>query len=259
MNYFLHFERFKDENLYLIGVANELNDKIKLFNVVDYNNDLLTLSEDLLNYVSNNKSNNANLYLHNYRDDLKLINNFIRKISQFIIKGDDEGKGEQKGNNSNFTTINLIDSKELLNVELKDFDEAYNLDIKNDIVINSDYYTYENNNAVVDVKEYTSGLNTNISTQIETYFIETRNQLKQQVDLTTQPITYVALPKATPPPTYTNIPQADEDFIIQKQNVEIALSTDNNALTLNPTSLIIESTKLNCLLLKKGLKTNNLI
>jgi len=256
-NYYLHFERFSDGSLLHIGVCND-NEEIKIFDVTEYDDNLLSLSEQLLLYVSKNRTENANLYLHNYRDDLRLINKFIRRIERFIIKGDDEGVGQEQGNNSDFTTINLIDSREIINKDLSEFDEEFNLPIKNDIVVNRNYFTKENINKSVPVSDYVVGLPQNEIQSFDTYVSEKQEELKQNVDLTIpvslpQNIENLNLPIINPIQQNVQIEPTNE-FKILAENVNLAKEAGSDNFKINPTNLIVESTYTNTLLLSKGLK-----
>jgi len=253
-NYYLHFERFNDGSLLHIGTCND-QEEVKIFDVTAYNN-LLALSEALLLYVSKNRTQNATLYLHNYRDDLRIINKFIRRISQFIIKGNDEGD-PNNGNSSNFTTINLIDSKGIINKELSEFDEEFNLDIKNDIVVNRDYFTQENINKSVPVSDYTTGLSQTEIQSFDTYVAEKQTELKQSVDLTVpvsppQNIENFNIPILNP--IEQNVEnEATNELKILQENVNLVQDAGSDNFKINPTNLIVESTYTNTLLLKKGL------
>ncbi len=249
-NYYLHFERFKDGSLLHIGVCDD-KEQVKIFDSTKYNN-LLELSEDLLLYVSKNRTQDANLYLHNYKDDLRLMNKFLRKIEQFIIKADDNSD-KNNGNNSGFTTINLIDSREIVNKDLKDFDEEFKLEIKNDIIINNNFFTQENYNKSVSLTDYTNGLNETEINNLSTYVDNTQTAIKNTIDLS--PIilpTNITFPTITLP-TITDDPIEDDLYIIQ-ENVNLALQPNDDNLKMNPTNLIIESTYINTKILKMGLE-----
>jgi hypothetical protein len=248
--YYLHFERFNDNSLLHVGVCDE-DEKIKIFDVVQYENNLLQLSEDLLLYVSKNRTQNANLYFHNYKDDLRLMNKFLRKIQRFIIKADDNG-GQDNGNNSGFTTINLIDSREIINKDLKDFDEEFDLDVKNESVVNQSFFTQDNYNKSVPISEYTSGLSQTEIKSFDTFIEEKQEDIKNSIDLITPP-PVVDETQLTITPLPINIPtnEVEPQFYIIKENLLLAATSDN--FTFNPTNILIESTSTNTLLLKKGL------
>lgn len=250
--YYLHFERFNDDSLLHVGVCDD-EEKIKIFDVVQYENNLLQLSEDLLLYVSKNRTQNANLYFHNYKDDLRLMNKFLRKIERFIIKADDNG-GQDNGNNSGFTTINLIDSREIINKDLKDFDEEFNLDIKNDIVVNKTFFTQESYNKSVPISEYTTGLTQIEIKSFDTYVEEKQTEITNSIDLTTPPpvIDETQL-TITPLPTNIPIEEPPSQFFIVKENLLLVEDTSSNNFKFNPTNLLIDSTYTNVLVLKRGL------
>lgn len=252
-NFYLHFERYNDDSLLHVGVSDD-EEKIKIFDVVKYNNNLLQLSEDLLLYVSKNRTQNANLYFHNYRDDVRLMNKFLRKIDQFIIKADDNG-GKDNGNNSGFTTINLIDSRDIINKDLKDFDEEFKLDVKNDIVINKAFFTQENYNKSVPISEYTEGLSQTEIQSFDSYVEQKQTEIKNSIDLNIPP-PVVDETQLTVTPLPTNIPiitEPEPEFFISKENLLLAEDTTSDNFTFNPTNILIESTTTNTLLLKKGL------
>lgn len=251
-NFYLHFERFNDNSLLHVGVCDE-DEKIKIFDVVKYNNNLLQLSEDLLLYVSKNRTQNANLYFHNYKDDIRLMNKFLRKIERFIIKADDNG-GQDKGNNSDFTTINLIDSREIINKDLKDFDEEFNLNIKNDIVINKNFFTKDNYNKSVPISDYTNGLNETEINNFNSYVEEKQTEIKNIINLNI-PLPIVDETKLTIAPLPVNIPiiqEVEPEFYISKENLLLVEDTTSENFKFNPTNLLIDSTYKNTLLLKKG-------
>jgi len=254
-NYYLHFERFKDGSLLHVGVCDD-NEEVKILDVVKYNNDLLQLSEELLLYVSKNRTQNANLYFHNYSEDVRLMNKFIRRIEKFIIKGDDEGQGQEQGNNSNFTTINLIDSRGIINKDLKDFDEEFKLDIKNDSVINKNFFTQENYNKSVPISDYTEGLNQTEINNFNSFIEQKQEEIKNSIDLNI-PLPVVDETKLNIQPIPTNIPEVEPtpDFYINKENLLLAEDTTSDNFTFNPTNILIESSTTNTLLLKKGLST----
>lgn len=251
-NYYLHFERFTDGSLLHVGVCDD-NEDVKIFDVVKYSNNLLQLSEDLLLYVSKNRTQNANLYFHNYKDDLRLMNKFLRKIDQFIIKADDNG-GQDNGNNSGFITINLIDSREIINKDLREFDEEFNLDIKNDIVVNNNFFTQDNYNKSVPISEYTAGLDQYDTLAFDTFIEDKQEEINNLIDLTI-PLPVVDETQLTIQPIPTNIPTEEPtpDFYISLENLKLTEDTTSDNFTFNPTNILIESTTTNTLLLKKGL------
>jgi len=251
-NYYLHFERFNDNSLLHIGVCDE-KEQVKIFDIKNYNN-LLELSEELLLYVSKNRTENANMYLHNYRDDLRLINNSIRKIERFIIKADDDGKGQDKGNNSDFTTINLIDSREIINKDLNDFD----IQKKNNTIINRSFFTQENYNKSVPITEYTEGLSTEEVQQFDNFIEEKQTDIKNLIDLTIEPYKGefdlpIVINNAIPPePTTDEIIKTN----ITKENLILTEDVNSSNFKFNPTNLLNQSTTDNCIILTRGLKNN---
>lgn len=252
-NYYLHFERFSDNSLLHIGACDE-KEQVKIFDVNNYNNNLLALSEELLLYVSKNRTENANLYLHNYKDDLRLINKFIRRIEQFIIKADDDGKGQGQGNNSNFTTINLIDSREIINKDLNDFD----IQKKNNTVINKTFFTQENYNKSVPIADYTEGLSNQEIQAFDDFIEEKQTEIKNLIDLTIEPYQGdfdlpIVLNNAIPStPTIDDIIKAN----IAKENLILTEDVTSTNFKFNPTNLLNQSTTDNVIILMRGLKNN---
>lgn len=251
-NYFLHFERFNDNSLLHIGVCDE-KEQVKIFDVNNYDNNLLLLSEELLLYVSKNRTENANMYLHNYKDDLRLINKFIRRIERFIIKADDDGKGQEQ-NNSDFTTINLIDSREIINKDLNDFD----IQKKNNVVINNSFFTQENYNKSVPIADYTEGLSNQEIQAFDSFIEEKQTEIKNLIDLTIEPYQGefdlpIVINNAVPPTATT------DDIIkqnIAKENLVLTEDVTSSNFKFNPTNLLNESTTDNVIILTRGLKNN---
>jgi len=254
-NYYLHFERFKDGSLLHIGVCDDAED-VKILDITKYNN-LTELCLELILFVSKNKTYDANLYFHNYKDDKELINDYIREVQGVIIKSDDNSKNnEDKGNNSGKPTIFLYDSRKIINKDLSEFDEEFNLDIKNDSVINYDFFTPETYNKSVPIADYTEGLNQTEINNFNSFIEQKQEEIKNSIDLTTPP-PVVDETKLTIEPLPTNIPDIEPtpDFYISKENLLLAEDTTSDNFKFNPTNILIESTKTNTLLLKKGLAT----
>lgn len=252
-NYYLHFERFSDNTLLHIGVCDD-NEEIKIFDLVKYNNDLIQLAEDFIIYVSKGKTQDANLYFHDYKNDKELINDYIREVQDVIIKSDDNSKNDKKkGNNSGKATIFLYDSRAVIDKDLDEFTEEFKLDIKNDVVVNRDFFTPETYNQSVPIAEYTVGLSQTEIKAFDTYVEEKQAEVKNSIDLNTPP-PVVDETKLTITPIPTNIPdeEVSPEFFIQKENLLLTEDTSSDNFKFNPTNLLIQSTYSNTLLLKKG-------
>ena len=254
MNYYLHFEKFTDGSLLHVGICDD-NEDVKIFDIVNYDS-ISELSEDFILYVSKNKTQDAYLYFHNYKDDKELINDYIREVEGVIIKSDDNSKNDKdKGNNSGKPTIFLYDSRKIINKDLDEFTEEFNLNFKNDVVINDNFFTQDNYNKSVPISEYTEGLDQTEIKSFDTFIEEKQEEIKNSIDLTTPP-PVVDETKLIIQPLQTNIPTEEPtpDFFIAKENLKLTEDTTSDNFTFNPTNLLIQSTNINTLLLKKGLE-----
>lgn len=254
-NYYLHFERFIDGSLLHIGVCDDVED-VKIFDITKYSN-LNNLCLQLILFVSKNKTEDANLYFHNYKDDKELINDYIREVEGVIIKSDDNSKNnKKKGNNSGKPTIFLYDSRKIINKDLDEFTEEFNLEIKNDSVINQNFFTQETYNKSVPISEYTQGLAQTEINNFNSFIEQKQEEIKNSLDLTTPP-PVVDETKLTIQPIPTDIPEVEPtpDYFITLENIKLSEDTTSNNFTFNPTNILIESSTTNTLLLKKGLST----
>jgi len=253
-NYYLHFERFKDKSLLHIGICDD-NEDVKIFDIDKYN-DLNNLCLELILYVSKNKTEDANLYFHNYKDDKELINDYIREVEGVIIKSDDNSKNDKdNGNNSGKPTIFLYDSRKLINKDLNEFTEEFKLDIKNDSVINENFFTQDNYNKSVSISEYTNGLNEVDITNFNNFIEVKQEEIKQSINLNIPP-PIVDETKLTIQPLATNIPEVEPtpDYFITLENIKLTEDTTSDNFTFNPTNILIESSTTNTLILKRGLQ-----
>jgi hypothetical protein len=253
-NYYLHFERFTDGTLLHIGICDD-NEDVKIFNVVKYDG-LNELAEDFILYVSKNKTQDVNLYFHNYKDDKELINDYIREVEGVIIKSDDNSKNDKdKGNNSGKPTIFLFDSRAVIDKDLDEFTEEFKLDIKNESVVNQSFFTQDNYNKSVPISEYTSGLSQTEIKSFDTFIEEKQEDIKNSIDLITPP-PVVDETQLTIQPIPTNIPVVEPtpQYFISLENLKLTEDTTSDNFTFNPTNILIESTSTNTLLLKKGLE-----
>lgn len=252
-NYYSHFEKFKDGSLLHIGICDD-NEDVKIFDITKYNS-LTELCLELILYVSKNKTEDANLYFHNYAEDKELINDDIREVEGVIIKSDDNS-GKDKGNNSGKPTIFLKNSRNLIDKDLDEFTQEFNLEIKNDSVINNNFFTQDNYNKPVPINEYTEGLDQTEINNFNSFIEEKQEEIKNSID-TTIPIPTVDETKLTIEPIPANIPEVDPspDYFITLENIKLTEDTTSDNFTFNPTNILIESSTTNTLILKRGLST----
>ena len=248
-NYYLHLERYSDGSLLHIGLCDD-DEQVKLFDSTKYD-DNFKLGTELILFVTKDITRDANIYFHNYKDDRELINDYIR-VNGVIIKPDDNSD-KDKGNNSGKPTVFLYDSRKLIDQDLKDFDEQFNLDIKNDIIINNNFFTVDTYNKTVPISVYTVGLEESQINNLSSYVDDKQTEIKNTVDLSKQPIIIDETKITIYPIQVVEDIEPTQDFYINKENLILASQPNDENLKFNPTNLIIESTSINTKLLKRGL------
>jgi len=249
-NYYLHFERYADGSLLHIGVCDD-SEKITIFDATKYST-LYDLAEEFIRHVSKNKTEDASLYFHEYKEDKKLINDYIRDVDDVIIKANAK-LGKENGNSSGKPTIFLYDSRKIIKKDLSEFDEEFNLAIKNDAVINTEFFTPETYNTTVSISDYTEGLDVTAVGDLSSYVTEKQEEIKNTINL--DPVvlpTDIVIPPIMLPTELPTEPVRDE-FYIAKENLNMVSQPNDASLSFNPTTLIIESTYANVRILKRGL------
>jgi hypothetical protein len=143
----------------------------------------------------------------------------------------------------------------LIDQNLKDFDELFNLDIKNDIIINNNFFTVDTYNKTVPISAYTLGLEESQINNLSSYVEDKQTEIKNTIDLTKQPDIIDETKITIYPVQVVEDIEPTPNFYINKENLILASQPNDENLKFNPTNLIIESTSINTKLLKLGLGT----
>ena len=77
--YYTVIEKFNDGELFMISITKKDDDEIKIYNVKNYNNDKVALFEELVEKITVNRTEDAYLFMNDYKEDYITINSDIRK------------------------------------------------------------------------------------------------------------------------------------------------------------------------------------
>jgi len=158
--YFADCESFVNEDkhkLYLLGVADSRSDVVDIFNVCDEfrgysRNKESSVVNDFLKTVTKSGTENAIVYFHNLKYDYHLLERHLNMMAK--IQKDGQLYRVQllyKGKK-----VELRDSYKLAGFALSKFQKNFNLpeEFGKKEAICYNYYTKENNNKLIETKEY---------------------------------------------------------------------------------------------------------
>jgi hypothetical protein len=252
--YYAIIEQFSDNNeLYIFGLSNNQNDEIKLYNVSSYENDRVALFDDAISYMTKDRTEDAYLWLSEYKQEYQLINPDIRKVRDVIIKADDSSYKVKK-NESDFVTLFLKNSRNYVDKSIDEHEATTTT--KNRIVLNRQYYTLENDNKLISVNEYSGTLSEEVKTELNTYVDQERTTLTSQINTYTPPVGDInTLPvNNTGSVSISTELKADttNDRLISIEKMNLATS-GNDVPSFNPTNILIEHTILDNKIFKEGM------
>ena len=254
--YYAIIEQFSDNNeLYIFSLSNNQNDEVKLYNVSSYENNRVALFEDAITYMTKDRTEDAYLFLNDYKDEYQLINPDIRKVKDVIILADNNSYKVQKGPaTEKFVTLFLKTSRNYVNKSIDELEATTTT--KNRIVLNRSYYTLENDNKLISVNDYSETLSEEVKTELNTYVEQERTTLTSQIkpyvppvgDIDTLPVNTGSVSLSTELKADTT---NDRYISIEKMNL---VTSSNDAPTFNPTNVLIEHTILDNKIYKEGMK-----
>jgi len=254
--YYAIIEQFADNNeLYIFSLSNNQNDEVKLYNVSSYENNRVALFEDAIAYMTKDRTEDAYLWLSEYKEEYQLINPDIRKVRDVIILADNNSYKVQKGPATDkFVTLFLKNSRNYIN---KSIDEhELTTTIKNRIVLNRSYYTLENDNKLISINDYSETLSEEVKTELNTYVEQERTTLNNQIQTYQAPVGDLStLTSNTGTITISTELKSDttNDRYISIEKMNMATS-GNDAPNFNPTNILIEHTILDNKIFKEGMK-----
>ena len=249
--YYTVIEKFSNGDLFMISITKKDDDEIKIYNVKNYNNDKVALFEELVEKITVNRTEDAYLFMNDYENDYTTINSDIIKVRDVIINADDTSYKVKK-NESQFVTLFLKNSRLYLDNDISEF----NVGITNDIILNYNYYTYDNADTLISVNDYSNDLTDEQKTELNNYVaaetaevVNLYPQIAPTIDISTLP--------TTPPPNIdvSTLPAENTsyDFIIQASRLQLATS-GSNSKSFNPTNYIMESVNLDTQIFKEAMK-----
>lgn len=249
--YYTIIEKFNNNELFMISISKKDDDEIKIYNVKNYSGDKVALFEDLVEKITNNRTEDAYLWMNDYKNDYQTINSDIRKVRDVIIKADDQSYKVKK-NESEFVTIFLKNSRNYIDKDISQF----NVGIVNNIVLNYSYYTYENANTLISINDYSDTLSEEQRTQLNTYVAEETKEIQNAFPQIMPTVDIASLP-TTPPPEIdiTTLPPANttDEFIINASRLQLATS-GVNANSFNPSNYMLQSVNIDTQIFKKAME-----
>lgn len=249
--YYTVIEKFNNNELFMISISKKGDDEIKIYNVRNYSGDRVALFEDLVEKITSGRTEDAYLWMNDYKNDYQTINSDIRKVRDVIIKADDQSYKVKK-NESEFVTIFLKNSRNYIDKDISEF----NVGITNNIVLNYSYYTYENANTLISVNDYSNTLPEEQKTQLNTYVAEETKEIQNAFPQIVPTVDISSLPTTAPPVVdISTLPPANtsDEFVISASRLQLATS-EASSVSFNPSNYMLQSVNLDTQIFKKAME-----
>jgi len=252
--YYAIIEQFADNNeLYIFSLSNNQNEEVKLYNVSSYEKNRVALFEDAIAYMTKDRTEDAYLWLSEYKEEYQLINPDIRKVPDVIILADNNSYKVQKGPATDkFVTLFLKNSRNYINKSIDEHEATTTT--KNRIILNRSYYTLENDNKLISINDYSETLSEEVKTELNTYVEQERTTLNNQIKTNQAPAGDLSTLTSSSSVSISTELKADttNDRYISIEKMNMATS-GNDVPNFNPTNILIEHTILDNKIFKEGM------